>query len=107
MANILEEMPKIVRVGGGRKGSKYPLEEWFDGKVRELVQGEDFDCTAESLINSLHTRAAKQGLKVRTVKTDNGFALVAFVPETPLEDTSENGANSVDEPVLEADPDEE
>jgi hypothetical protein len=29
----------------------------------------------------LHGKAANRGLKIHTVKTDNGFAIVAFTPE--------------------------
>lgn len=102
MAQVLTEMPKISRVGGGRKGSKYPLDEWFDGQPRELVAGEDFDCKAESLINMLHGKAAAQGLKVKAIRTEAGFALVAF--QAPTEDeASENG----DSNETEADADEE
>lgn len=105
MANILTEMPKVTRAGGGRKGSKYPLEEWFDGQMRELVEGEDYECKRESLINMLHGKAATQNLKVHTVKTENGFALVAFTPED-----SENGdgqSEDSEENATEADADEE
>lgn len=89
MAKVLQEMPKISRAGGGRKGSKYPLDEWFDGNVRELVEGEDYECKKESLINMLHGKAATQGFKIHTVKTDEGFALVAFTPEKG--EATENG----------------
>lgn len=111
MANVITEMPKISRAGGGRKGSKYPLDEWFDGKMREIVEGEDYECKRESLINMLHGKAAASGLKIHTVKTDNGFALVAFTPEASEENgngasDSEHGeTDEVDE--SEVDPDEE
>lgn len=113
MAKVLQEMPKISRAGGGRKGSKYPLDEWFDGNVRELVEGEDYECKKESLINMLHGKAATQGVKIHTVKTEDGFALVAFTPED--EEASENGnaeasANGASEDTdadTEADADEE
>lgn len=93
MAKVINEMPKISRVGGGRKGSKYPLDEWFDGQMREIEDGVDFNTEAlgkvkrESLINALHGAAAKRNLKIHVVKTDNGFALVAFTPE-------DNGASA-------------
>lgn len=104
MANVINEMPKVTRSGGGRKGSKYPLDEWFDGQMRELLDGEDYNneelgsVKRESLINALHGAAAKRGLKIHTVKTDNGFALVAFTPEA-------NGDGESD--ATEADADEE
>lgn len=105
MANLIKEMPKISRAGGGRKGSKYPLDEWFDGQMRELVEGEDYECKRESLINMLHGKAASQDLKIHTVKTENGFALVAFTPEASENGASEDGAEDANS--TEADPDEE
>lgn len=109
MAKVLNEMPKISRAGGGRKGSKYPLDEWFDGTVRELVEGEDYECKRESLINMLHGKAATLELKIHTVKTEDGFALVAFTPEQTAENG--NGAEGASEEEgsndTEADADEE
>lgn len=91
MANVLTELPKISRKGaGGRRGSKYPLDEWFDGQVRELVHGEpeavekgeaDFSAKPSSIVNMLHTQASSKGLQLKTVKTETGIAIVAFPVE--------------------------
>lgn len=88
MANVLEELPKIQRKGaGGHRGSKYPLDEWFDGKVRELVRGTpeqvekgeaDFSAKDSSIVNMLHTQASARDLKLKSVKTETGIAIVAF-----------------------------
>jgi hypothetical protein len=91
MANVLTELPKISRKGaGGRRGSKYPLDEWFDGQVRELVRGTpeqvdageaDFSAKDSSIVNMLHTQASARNLKLKSVKTETGIAVVAFAIE--------------------------
>lgn len=88
MANVITELPKITRKGaGGRRGSKYPLDEWFDGQVRELVRGTpeqveageaDFSAKDSSIVNMLHTQASAKNLKLKSVKTETGIAIVAF-----------------------------
>lgn len=95
MANVLTELPKISRKGaGGRRGSKYPLDEWFaidpetgSGQVLGLDRGTpeqveageaDYSAKDSSIVNMLHTQASARGLKLKTVKTETGIAIVAF-----------------------------
>lgn len=107
MANVISELPKISRKGaGGRRGSKYPLDEWFDGRVRELIRGTeeqfkageaDYSAKDSSIVNMLHTKASDRDLKLRTVKTDDGIAVVVVAQIT------ENGnTETADEPAKES-----
>ena len=46
--------------------SKYPWDEWFDGKTRILVQGEDFTVTPASIRNTVSVNAFRRRVGVRT-----------------------------------------
>jgi hypothetical protein len=51
----------------GRKSvSKYPWDEWFDGKTRILVQGEDFTVTPASIQNTISVNAFRRRVRART-----------------------------------------
>jgi hypothetical protein len=50
----------------GRSVSKYPWDEWFDGKTRILAQGEDFTVTPASIRNTISVNAFRRRVKVRT-----------------------------------------
>lgn len=110
MANVLSELPKISRKGaGGRRGSKYPLDEWFaidpktgSGQVLGLVHGTDeqvkageadFSAKAASVTNMLHTAAGHRGLKLKAVTTEDGIAIVAYQPVDEPEEDGKNGKN--------------
>jgi len=106
MANVIAELPKITRAGaGGKRGSKYPFDEWFDGQVRELVHGTteevekgdaDYSAKTSSVVNMLHTQGAARDFKVKTVKTEKGIAVVAFKIEEKAETPEKNGKGKTD-----------
>jgi hypothetical protein len=73
--------------GRGRK-SKYPWDEWADGQIRRLVQGEDFDVKLETIIQSAYHHAKKNGVKVKVTKDSDKSVVVWFT--TPPQSAVEN-----------------
>lgn len=74
MAKELSEFPTTR---GRRKGdSKYPWDEWFDGKIRQLDVGEDFDAKIESFRSTISGAAKDRGIRVRTATTNGGKSIV-------------------------------
>jgi hypothetical protein len=62
--------------------SKYPWDEWFDGKTRILVQGEDFTVTPASIRNTISVNAFRRRVKVRTRTLDgNRVQVQALQPQ--------------------------
>lgn len=74
MARELSEFPQTR----GRKsgGSKYPLDEWLNGKILELTFGEDYHCQPENLRATLSKAAKDRGGKVRTALVNDKKSLV-------------------------------
>jgi hypothetical protein len=56
--------------------SKYPWDEWFDGKTRILVQGEDFTVTPASIRNTITVNAFRRRVAIRTRVLDGNRVLV-------------------------------
>jgi hypothetical protein len=74
MARRLEKFPGQPDA----KRGKYPWEEWTDGSVWEIRQGEDYEVATENMRVNLHLKADSQARKVRTHKIadDRGEGLV-------------------------------
>ncbi len=47
---------------------RYPWEQWCDGSIWEIRQGEDYDVPTENMRVNLHERAKQRVMKVRTEK---------------------------------------
>jgi len=56
---------------------RYPWEQWCDGSIWEIRQGEDYDVPTENMRVNLHERAKQRVMKVRTEKfsDENGEGL--------------------------------
>jgi len=54
---------KVDRIPA-RNGSKYPWNEWLDGDMRELAQGEDFTISASQLARSAWAAANRRRVDV-------------------------------------------
>ncbi len=72
MSNILEELP-----GRSRASSNYNWDLWLDGRVHELVTGEDFTVAVGSMRAMAFTNAKRIGVPVHTRSTKNGLAVQA------------------------------
>lgn len=66
MARRVERFEKDVQQEALRR---YPWEQWCDGSIWEIRQGEDYDVPTENMRVNLHERAKQLGVvKVRTEK---------------------------------------
>lgn len=83
MAEIVSD--NVWAESGRKSASKYPWDEWFDGKTRILVQSDDFTVTPKSIQNTIHVNAFRRGVKVRTRILDNGRIRVQAVLPPPAE----------------------
>ena len=63
MAKKVKELPE--RLGGGMS-EQYPWDEWLDGDVWMLAQGEDFDVVPTSFANTVRSAAKRRGYSVTT-----------------------------------------
>lgn len=74
MAEKLNEFPGGNRTKGG---GKYPWDEWLDGSVWLLRQGEDFSTSMISFRATASKMAKRNGKKVRsrTVNDEHGEGL--------------------------------
>lgn len=62
-------MAKELSFGLDRTGNtKYPWDQWTNGKAWLLVRGEDFTCGVESLRSAIHQYATRHDLSVVTRK---------------------------------------
>jgi hypothetical protein len=77
MPRVLEELPKAARGSGSGRAEKYPFDEWFDGNIYELVEGEDFEAKRSTLATVIHNAATKRDLIVATRMTQDGLAIQA------------------------------
>jgi hypothetical protein len=75
MSNILEVLP------GRSRASNYNWKLWLDGRVHELVDGEDFTVAVNSIRAMAFTQAKRIGVPIHTRSTENGLAVQAIHPE--------------------------
>lgn len=59
---------------------RYPWEEWLDGGIWKLKQGEDFQAKLQTFRSNAGTQAKKRGgkLRTRTLKEEDGEYLVIW-----------------------------
>lgn len=77
MSKIVDEFP----AGVGRL-PVYPYEEWLDGNIHALEQGEDFKVSPEGMRSSLHNYCKGKGIKAKTKIRDG----IVYVQALPIED---------------------
>lgn len=51
-----------------KRQSVYDWDLWADGEIRRLTAGEDYECTARSLVQLIYRRANERGLKAQVRK---------------------------------------
>jgi len=68
--------------------SKYPWDEWTDGKTHVIEQGEDFTVSYESMRTILYSKARRMDMKVWTNMSPDGGMFIRFyrpgVDERPV-----------------------
>jgi len=69
MARILEALPAQIRKG---RVEQYPWADWFDGQVRLLESGIDYDAETDSMRSCAYAAARRHGVKIamRTIGDD-------------------------------------
>jgi hypothetical protein len=50
----------------GHGNSKYPWQDWEDGKTRRIVRGEDFEVEAKVMQGQIKVRGSKAGRRTAT-----------------------------------------
>lgn len=83
MANVLTELPKQMRKGGGGRAESYPFDEWLNGTPQELVAGEDYESKNATILNLIRQAAERRKVGVKTVTTENGVAVQAVEYVSP------------------------
>jgi len=56
---------------GGRKGLEYDFNSLMDGKIYQLVQGDDFDVSADTFLGALSRAANAQNKRVNKHVSDD------------------------------------
>lgn len=62
----MEEIMRSIRFPDGRGVEKYPWEQWFDGGIWQIKQGEDFQVDIGSMRSCIYTAAKRYKKKIRT-----------------------------------------
>jgi hypothetical protein len=101
MARRLNEFPSGDGPGAPRR---YPWDQWTDGGVWEIRQGEDYDVDTENMRVNLHMRADAHAVKVRTTKIsdDSGQRLVFQFFDPEAQETEDKMATITPETAQEA-----
>ncbi len=58
---------------GSGKRSRYPWNEWTDGRTHKTVRGTDYTCQTASFLSTLRWKATSKQLKVRTTQTEKNI----------------------------------
>lgn len=70
---MAEQLDTFTFPGPGRR-SLYPWDEWLDGSVWRLIEGEDFSTSPKAFMRAANAAGARRGLTVQT--TSDGPAVV-------------------------------
>lgn len=76
MAKVVESLPFTG------KTSRYPWKEWFDGRVWQLTQGEDFSVSVESFRSTICASANRMHIKVVTRRKGKDLYIQAIKCES-------------------------
>jgi len=74
VANVSDTPPEEVFRG---HGERYPWNEWTDGRVWTIAEGEDFEIGYKNMQVAIHVHARSNGFKVRT-RTDKEKKTITF-----------------------------
>jgi len=75
MTKILEVLPPQIRKG---REEQYPWADWFDGQVRLLENGIDYDAETVSMKSCAYAAARRHGVKIALRTVGNDLALQAL-----------------------------
>jgi hypothetical protein len=72
MAERVDAFPVVTLRG---RGNGYPWDEWMDGSVWKLVQGDDFGATITNFLSSAWKEASKRGHGCKTHRDPDGVTV--------------------------------
>ena len=77
MARVLRtfDWSRVSRYNEAPRRRTYPWDDWFDGRIWQLVEGEDFDGPSTSMEKVVRSTAYAKGLKVRARVNDEGVVV--------------------------------
>jgi hypothetical protein len=81
MAKILQTLPTQVRKG---RDEQYPWADWFDGQVRLLEYGIDYEAETDSMKSCAYAAARRHGVKIALRTVGDDLALQAIQATSPL-----------------------
>ena len=64
----------------GKRKSRYPRDEWVDGRIRRVEQGSDFECLPTTFRSNLHNQAARRDMKVRAHVEEKAVVFQFYSP---------------------------
>ena len=89
MATRIDEFPPTTR----NRKSIYPWDEWTDGSIWQVKEGEDFVSTPKTFIQGCYAHAKRHGIKVEVRSVgDSGAVVFRFIPAG---EASQNGESEV------------
>lgn len=86
MAKMLDDF----QFSSGRK-TKYPWNTWLNGKIWQIKQGEDFDCSVTSMYSVLVQTAKRKGLKYKINCTSDSLIFKV----TPTDNNNTNNTYTI------------
>jgi hypothetical protein len=78
VAERLESFEFPGNHGGKRHG--HPWDEWLDGTVWRLCQGEDFQGSSSNFLGTAWKRASARGLGLRTHRESDDVVVIQAMP---------------------------
>lgn len=88
MAEVLNDFVFAAR----KRPRQYPWDEWFDGQVWMVTQGEDFDMTLKNFRSFAYDHAKQRGVKIRTrtiAKPDGDQAPYIIMQAFPIDEPAD------------------
>lgn len=77
MAEIIDDI-RLHADSNGRK-SKYPFDEWFDGKARRFTRGKDYAVSTHAFRSYMYSAAKRRGVTLRAVNaTETSIDVQAY-----------------------------
>lgn len=80
---MAEQVPEFQRLREIQAHpSKYPWEKWLDGNPWMLYMGEDFQCSAVSIVSSASKWASRRGFSIQSsISEDQMIVSLQAVPK--------------------------
>ena len=91
MATILNKLPEYARPG---RKEEYPYDQWFNGQIWELIEGEDYKSDTRYFKTRIRAAATRRGIKVTVAHTFDTEGKGRSVVQAKPQDYDRDRANS-------------